>query len=156
MQHAVVFRNDMKVASAPSHAHQLGDHPVRVWDGMNDVAAHGEVVAQVGCGKRVHALVIEDKPRRQTRVARSRQLQMLVDDVDSEHARLREKLGEARGSFTGAAAGIEYPWLRRQCIATDERRFLRPDSARLRGEITHHRLIGHLFGLRVEIGHDVV
>ena len=53
MQHAVVFGNDMNVASAPSHAHQLGDHPVRVWDGMNDVAAHGEVVAQVGCGKRV-------------------------------------------------------------------------------------------------------
>jgi hypothetical protein len=33
---------------------------------------------------------------------------------------------------------------------------LRPDGLCLRREIAHHRLVGHLLGLRVEIRHGVV
>src|SRR6266545_7066460 len=106
-----------------------------MWDRLNDVAAYGEVKTAVGGSKLEHALVLEGEPRREPCVARARELQVVIDDVDSEHAGLREELGQPRCRLAGAAARVEYSRIGRERVATKQRHFLRPDRARLRGEI---------------------
>ncbi len=123
---------------------------------MKDVAAYGEVESAVRGAELEHALVFELEARREVRVARSRQLQMLVDDVNSEHLSARKEPSQTRGALTCAATGVEDVCLLREQVATNQRDFLRPNRSRLRVQVSHHRLVGHLLGLRIEIGHSVL
>ena len=40
-----------------------------------------------------------------------------------------------------------------QPVTTDQLDLLGPDGTRLRVEVAHHRLVGHLPGLGIEVGH---
>jgi hypothetical protein len=120
------------------------------------VPANRQVEGSVGGFQLEYALVLERQPGSKACVARSRQLQMLVDDVHSEDAGSRKEFGQTRCHLARAAARIEYSRLGRERIAANQRNFLRPNGARLRIEVAHHRLIGHLFRLRVEIGHGTL
>ena len=127
-----------------------------MWNRLDDMAAHGEVETAVFGVEVVDALVLESKPRCKTRITRPRKIQMRIDDIDTEDAGSRKELRQARCRFARAASRVEDPCLGRERIAAQERHFLRPDGARLRGEVAHHRLVGHLPGLRIEIGHGVL
>ena len=64
--------------------------------------------------------------------------------------------GAGKTTLIGTICGIVNPTEGRvlvggQRITAEQQRFLRPDRLRLRGQVPHHRLVGHLFGLRVEI-----
>ena len=52
-------------------------------NGLNDVAAYGEVETAVGGGELEHALMLEGEPGRKPCIARARDLQVRIDDVDS-------------------------------------------------------------------------
>src|SRR5262249_48309950 len=77
----------------------------------------------------------------------------MVDDVDTEHAGAREQLRQPRGAFAGAAPGVEDGDVVRESVAPEQRDFLRPDGVGLSLEVAHHRLVGHLTSLGIEIGH---
>src|ERR1700722_4326336 len=65
VQHVVVFGNQVQVPAASRHSYELGDHLIRVRDGMKHVAAYGEVEAAV-CGLQlVNALMLEPQPWRE-------------------------------------------------------------------------------------------
>ena len=113
VQHAVVFRNKVQVASAARDSRKLGDHAVCVRNGMQDVAAYGEIETAIGGAQLEDALVLERQPGREPGVARASEIQMMVDDIDAEHAGFWKEFGQPRGAFTGAAAGVEYAGLRR-------------------------------------------
>ena|SRR5208282_2768984 len=81
---------------------------------------------------------------------------MFVDDVDAEYLRAGKMLGQSRGGLNGAAAGVEYAKLGRQDVAIEQEPFLGPDGPRLRIQVAHHRLVGHLLGLWVPIGHKTL
>ena len=132
VQHAVVFGDQVQVASRARNARKLGDHALRVRNGLKDVATHGQIESAVVRSEREHALVLERKPRRQLGIARLGALEMRVDDVHSEHAGLWKELGQARCRFSGAATRFEYPRRSRQHVAPQQRDFLRPDGLRLR------------------------
>ena len=156
VQHAVVLGNHVQVATSSRHARKLGEHAVGVRNRLNDVAAHGEVEAAVLGVEVVDALVLESEPWRKVRITRSRKVQVRIDDVHAEDARPPEKLGQARCGFARAATGIEDPRLGWERVAGEQRDFLRPDGARLCRKVAHHRLVGHLLGLRIEIRHGFV
>jgi hypothetical protein len=77
-----------------------------------------------------------------------------INNVDSEHTSAWEEFGEPPGYLTRATSCIEDAGLGWKGIAMNQRDFLRPDSPRLRIQTSHHRLVGHLLRLRVEIGHS--
>jgi hypothetical protein len=81
---------------------------------------------------------------------------MVVDDVYAEHPGSRKKFGKPRGPFTGAAACIEYLGIGWECKATYQVDLLGPNCPGLCIQVSHHGLVGHLLGLRVEICHCVV
>jgi hypothetical protein len=122
---------------------------------MQHMAARHQIERFVGGVQRVEALVRERQPRRKPRVARSRDVEMRIDDVDAEHARRSEELGKPRRSLARSASGIENGRLLRQAVTQQQRRLLRPDGLRLRGERAHHRFVGHLCGLRIEVDHRI-
>ena len=84
-----------------------------MWDRLNDMAAYGEIKTAVGGRELEHALVLEGEPRCEPRVARARELQVVIDDVDSEDAGFGKELGQARCRLAGAAARVEYSRLGR-------------------------------------------
>jgi len=63
-------------------------------DRVHHVPADGEVEGAIGQPELVDAAVLEGQSRGQRRVARPRQLQMMVEDVHAEHGRAREQLGK--------------------------------------------------------------
>src|SRR6266853_1808430 len=85
VQHAVVFGNEVQISSSARNTSELGDHAVRVRNGMKHVAAHGEIEAAVSGFEFENTLMLECQTRRQTRVAPTREFQVLFDDVNSEH-----------------------------------------------------------------------
>ncbi len=120
---------------------------------MQDVAAETQVERRRSGGEPEDALMFEAQSRCELGVAFSRQLQMRVDDVDAEHRRLREEVRDARGDLSRTAPGVQdrCTWGKR--VACDERFLLRPNRSRLRVEVPHHRLVGHLLRLRIQV-HD--
>src|SRR5262249_36236779 len=128
VQHPVVLGDDVQVATLPSYSHELGHDALRIRDRMDDMAAHREIEARIGRLQLVHALMLERNTRRKPRIPLSSEIQMLIDDVDAEHAGARKKLRQPRRPFTGAAAGVENVRLLRKLVATEQRDLLRPDS----------------------------
>ncbi len=153
VQHPVVLGNQMQVASRAGHAHQLGYHAIGMRNGVDYVTAHREIEAAIRGFELKDALVLESQTGRKCRVTRSRQCQVIVDDVHAQHPGSRKKLGQPRRPFAGAAAGIENARLVGQSIAANQLHFLRPNRARLRLQAAHHRLVGHLPGLRIQVSH---
>src|SRR5580700_3123994 len=94
VQHAVVFRNDVQIPAPARDTDEFGDHAVCMGNGMKHVAAHGEIEGAVGGFEFENALMLERKARREAGVAPASELQMRIDDVDSEHARPRKKFGK--------------------------------------------------------------
>jgi hypothetical protein len=123
---------------------------------MNYVPAYAEVKTTVSGFEPENALTLKDQPGRKLSVARSRKLQMVVDDVYAEHLGSRKKFGKPGSPFTGAATCIEYPGLGWQCIATNRLGLLGPNCPGLCLQASYHGLVGHLLCLRVEICHRVV
>jgi len=80
---------------------------------------------------------------------------MLVDDVDTEYVGSRKKLGQTRCTFTGAAAGIENASVDGNPVTLQEKDLLWPDGTSLSIQAAHHGFVGHLPGLRVEVGQEV-
>ena len=115
--------------------------------------AHGQVEKAVRSLECENVLTLERQSRSQARVSRSRQFEVRLDDVDPAYSRLRKQLGESRGNLSCSASRIEDLRFRRKCVAHEQRSLLRPDRAGLRTQVPHHGLVGHLFGLRIEIGH---
>src|SRR5712691_1073167 len=144
----------MQVAARLRDPDQLGKYPLRIGNRVEHVAAHREVKSMVRDFEPEYALVLERKPGRQAGKPRASERQVLVENVDAEHVRLRKMLGQARGALTSTAARVEDARFRRQIVAIDQPHFLRPDSSRLSLQVAHHRLVGHLLGLRVQIAHD--
>ena len=93
MKHAVILWNQVQVTAMPRNPHQFGDHAVRVRDGMHNVATHCEVEATIKGPKFEDALVLERQPRREPCVARARELQMVIDDVERCAERRRRTAG---------------------------------------------------------------
>jgi hypothetical protein len=155
MQHPVVLGNQMQVTSRAGNARQFGDHAIGVRNGVHYVTAYGEIKAAIRRFQLKDALVLEGQAGRQLRVTRPRQRKVIVDDVDAQHAGPGKKLRQPRRTFAGTAAGIEDASLVRQSIAANQLHFLRPNRARLRIQAAHHRLVGHLPGLRIQISHGV-
>ena len=120
------------------------------------MAADGEIEAAVSGLEFVDALMLERKARREILHTPAREFQMGIDDVDSEHARAGKKPGQPRRSFARAATGVENMGIPRQRVASQQRNFLRPNGQRLRGQVSHHGLVGHLLGLWIQIGHDLL
>src|SRR5579863_1712613 len=120
---------------------------------MKDMAAYSQIETAIGSRKLEDALVLESQPGGKVCVARSSHLQVMVNDVNSEHAGSGKEFSQARGSFASAASGVEYVRLSWDCIAANQRDLLRPNGARLRIQAAHHRLVGHLLRLGVQIGH---
>jgi hypothetical protein len=143
----------VQVAAAAGYAHQFGNHAFRMRDGMQDVTANGQIETLVPRMKFENALVLEPQPGAEARVAGTRQFEMSIDDVDSEHAGPRKKFREPRGDFPCAASCIEDAGLGWERITADEREFLRPNGSRLRVKVSHHGFVGHLLCLRIQIGH---
>ena len=81
---------------------------------------------------------------------------MLIDDIDSEHLRFRKELGKTRGDLSRAAARVEDMRLLRNLVTPDQRNFLRPNRASLCIKSANHRLVRHLFGLRVKVRHRAI
>jgi len=120
---------------------------------MEDVAANRKIEGLVRSAQIVRGLILELETRRQASVARTGELEMLVENIDTEYVRARKELREARGYFAGAAAYVENPRLVRQRITANQRNLLRPNRARLCVQIAHHGLVGLFFRLRVDVGH---
>jgi hypothetical protein len=73
---------------------QLSDHPVGVRNGMQHMPANRKIETPIGGTQPEDALVLERQPGTEIRVARSCQIQMVVDDVHAEHGGSREKCGQ--------------------------------------------------------------
>lgn len=84
-------------------------------------------------------------------VARSGEIQVAVDNVDSQDMSARKEFGKPRSDLASTASGIKYPRGRWERITLNQRDFLRPDGPRLGIQVPYHRLVGHLFSLRVEV-----
>src|SRR5262245_25361218 len=78
---------------------------------------------------------------------------MAIDDVDTHHGRRRKELAETASDLSGAAPGVEDSATAGQSIAAKQVPFLRPDRFGLGGQISHHRFVGHLSRLWVQLVH---
>src|SRR5271166_1547842 len=92
----------------------------------------------VGRGQLEDALVLEPQTRPEPLVTLARQ---------------GKELRQSRRAFPGATSGVENVSSIRQLISADERHFLRPNGTRLRVEAANHRLVRHLLGLGIQVGH---
>ncbi|HWX94380.1 MAG TPA: hypothetical protein VNY29_17255 [Terriglobales bacterium] len=120
---------------------------------MKDMATHREIEAAISGLELENALVLEGQPGCEIRVPLSRKIQVLVNDVNSEHLGAGKEFGQARRAFASAASSVEYVGLGRERITTNHWNFLRPNRAGLRIQAAYHRLVGHLFRLWIQIGH---
>src|SRR5579864_8213651 len=59
VKHAVILREQVQITAAARHPRQFGDHALRVWDGMNDVTADGQIEALILRIEFENALVLE-------------------------------------------------------------------------------------------------
>jgi hypothetical protein len=60
---------------------------------MNDMTADGKVETFIRRAEFEYALALEPKPRSKVGIPGTRQFQMFVDDIDSEHMGTRKELG---------------------------------------------------------------
>src|SRR5262249_30751629 len=84
----------------------------------------------------------------EARAANARSLEVLFLEVDAEKRGAGVAFGEAHDDLAGAAAHVEHLGTLRQIVAREDGLLLRPDGLGLRGQGSHHRLVGHLAGLR--------
>ena len=82
--------------------------------------------------------------------------QVRVEDVDAEDLGPGEQLRQARGGFAGAAARVQDSNVGTEPVTPDEFDFLRPNGARLRVQGPHHRLVGHVFGMWIQVRHGML
>ena len=140
------------VPPGPRDPDQLGDGPVGVRDGLQHVTADHEVE---GAGREVELEdrpVLEADPAAEVGRLRPGPFQMCVEDVHPEERRGREGLGEPPGGLAGPAAGVEDARRGRQGVPAQDGQLLRPDRLGLGGEVPHHRLVGHVLGVGVQVG----
>ena len=155
VQHAVILWNEMQPPAGSGHAHQLRDHAAGERDRMQHVPAHGEVERAVGCREFIDALVLERQPGCELLVPLASGRQVRVENVHAEHLGPGIELRQARGRFTGAATRVEDANLGTEPVAPDEFDFLRPNGARLCVQGPHHRLVGHVLGMWIQVRHGV-
>ncbi len=59
VKHPVIFRDQMETAAGSRDARELGDDPIRVWNGMKDVTAERKVEGIIRSFERKNALMLE-------------------------------------------------------------------------------------------------
>jgi hypothetical protein len=96
---------------------ELCDHAVGVRYGVYDVAAYSEIESPVGGTEFEDTSVLKRQSRPEASIARLCQLQVVINDIDSEHSGLRKEFSQPRGPFARTATGIEYASLGRERIA---------------------------------------
>src|SRR5579863_8217636 len=94
VQHPVIFGDEVQEPTGTSDSRQLGQHSVGMGDGMQDMAAHSKVKAVVREVEFEYALPLESQSRGEAGVSRSRKLQVLFNNVDSEYTCLRKEFGQ--------------------------------------------------------------
>src|SRR5437764_4329861 len=119
------------------------------------MAADHESERRVAVGQRMRVGGLEADARSERGAARPRALEMRLLEVDAEQRRARELRGQARGQLAGATADVEHRSVD-DGMAVEDRFLLRPDCFDLRGEVPHHRLIGHLFRLHAARMHGEI
>ena len=84
---------------------------------MQNMTAYGEVETAIRGRELEYALMLERQPGREMCVPRSGEIQVLVNNVDSQDMSARKEFGESRSHLAGATPGIKYPGIRWERIA---------------------------------------
>src|ERR1700722_11642431 len=84
MQHAVVFRDHVQISPGPGNAKQLGNGPLRIWNGLQHMPAHGQIDPAIRSLKFENALMFERQPRGEASIPLTRQFQVRIDNVDAK------------------------------------------------------------------------
>ena len=85
----------MQPAAGTRDAHELRDHALRMRNRVKHVAAHRQVERAIGRVETEDRLMLESQARSETGVPASRELEVRIDDVHTEHRRLIEQFGKA-------------------------------------------------------------
>src|SRR5438270_12296276 len=117
VKHAVILWKEVQVACTSRDAYQFRDHAFRVGNRVQDVPANREIETLVGRFQFEHALVFERQAGRKACIARSRQVQVMVDDIYSENVGSWKKIGQSGRYLARSATRVEYPAFGREPIA---------------------------------------
>lgn len=153
IDHQIVFGDQVQPPAAPCDAHELGDGAIGVGNRLKHVAAHDEIELRARKTEIENTAVLESHALAERSASRPGHVEMAVDDVDAKHAGLGKQLRQSLRNLSCAAACIQHVRVGRKAVPLEECFLLRPDRVGLRGEIAHHRLVGHFPGLRIEIVH---
>jgi hypothetical protein len=137
----------MRASARPQNASNLSENLRSIRNGLEQMSAHDEIELPVRKRHCERIARLEADALAEPRTSRPRALEMLLLEVDPDERRLGIFRSQPLGDLGGAAADIEHRSASDR-MSIEDRLFLRPDRLRLRGEIPHHRLIGHFLGLR--------
>jgi hypothetical protein len=96
VQHPVVLGNEVQISSRSRDPRQLSQHAVRMRNGVGYVAAHRQVKTIIGKSQLEDAPVLKLQSGRKFGVAGSRQLQVMINNIDADHVRPRKKFCQPR------------------------------------------------------------
>ena len=150
MQHRVVLGEHVHTSTGLGDAHQLGEDPLHVRHRLDHVPVGDQVESVVRLREVEGVAGLEPQARRERRVALARVLHGGCEQLDAEHLRLGQQLGDACAELAGARADVEHARIARQPVEIDERLFLRPDRFDLRGQRADHGFVRHLLALGIE------
>jgi hypothetical protein len=129
----------------------LGQYQAEVRHRLRHVPADDQVEAGIGDIEREGvALRVGDAIAEGHAVA-PRACKVAFEDVDAGQRRLRIALRKPARDLAGAAAQVQDAQRAGQPVAIEQHLFLRPDRLRLVRQIARHRLVAHLFGLRIAL-----
>src|SRR5258708_5520669 len=145
-QHPVILGDEMRAAARPENATNLGDDARGVRDRLKEMPADHEIELRVWKRHRERITDLEANALTELRASRPRPFEMRFFEIDPDECRLRIFRSEPLSDLAGSASDIEHRSVPDR-MSVEDRLFLRPDRLGLRGEIPHHRFIGHFLGL---------